>query len=131
MPAGATSGGRRGTMRATLCVVSPPSPGPAGARGVVRLLNTADGRVLCLAGEIDAALVESFLRQYGAEPAPVDGIDARSVTSLSAPARRLVLDHLDAAEQRGRQLTVRRSPGIADPSRLLSGRPVRRHDARP
>lgn len=77
-------------------------------RGVVRLLNTADGRVLCLAGEIDAPLVEAFLRQYGAEPAPVDGIDARSVTSLSAPARQLVRDHLDAAERRGRALTLRR-----------------------
>jgi anti-anti-sigma regulatory factor len=84
------------------------------ARGAVRLLNTADGRVLCLAGAVDATLVESFLRQYGAEPAPVDGIDARSVTVLSAAARQLVLDHLDAAERRGRRLTVRHPPGVVD-----------------
>ena len=76
-------------------------------RGVVRLLNTADGRVLCLAGAVDAALVESFLRQYGAEPARVECIDARSVTSLSPAAHQLVLDHLDAAERRGHELTVR------------------------
>lgn len=91
--------------RDTLCVSS---QGPARARGVVRLLNTTDGRVLCLAGAVDAALVESFVRQYGAEPASVDCVDARSVTSLSAAAHQLVLDHLEAAERRGRELTLRR-----------------------
>lgn len=77
---------------------------------MIRLLNTADGRVLCLAGAVDAALVESFVRRYGAEPAPVDGIDVRSVTSLSSAASQLVLDHVAAAERRGHGLTVRR-PG--------------------
>lgn len=81
------------------------------ARGAVRLLNTADGRVLCLAGAIDAGLVESFVGHYGAEPARIDVIDARSVTSLSAAARQLVLDHLDAAERRGQRVTLRRPAG--------------------
>jgi hypothetical protein len=81
-------------------------------RGIVRLLNTAGGRVLCLAGEVDAAAVDCFLRRYGREPAPVDGIDAGSVTALSAPALDLLLDHLDAAERSGRAVVVRRSSPV-------------------
>ncbi|HEX2073229.1 MAG TPA: hypothetical protein VHF92_05535 [Geodermatophilus sp.] len=95
-----------------------PSEGPAAARGVVRLLNTAGGRVLCLAGEVDAAAVDSFLRRYGREPAPVEAIDAGSVTSLSAPALELLLDHLDAAGRAGRPVVLRRSAPV---ERLLSG----------
>ncbi|WP_232797115.1 hypothetical protein [Blastococcus atacamensis] len=87
------------------------------SRGLVRLLNTAGGRVLCLAGNIDAAAVDSHLRRYGREPMPVEGIDAGSVTGLSAPALDLVLDHLDAAERAGRPIRVRRSPAV---ERLLT-----------
>jgi hypothetical protein len=75
----------------------------------VRLLNTAGGRVLCLAGEVDATSVEAFLRRYGREPMPVDGIDAGSVTRLSPPGLDLVLDHLAVAERAGRPVRVRRS----------------------
>ena len=89
-----------------------PSEGPAAARGVVRLLNTAGGRVLCLAGEVDAAAVASFLRRYGREPARVEGIDAGSVTALSEPALELLLDHLDAAALAGRAVTLRRSAPV-------------------
>ena len=86
-------------------------------RGVVRLLNTSGGRVLCLAGEVDGATVAAHLRRYGREPMPVDAIDAGSVTRLSAAARDLVLDHLDAAERAGRVVTVAglrpaRPPGV-------------------
>jgi uncharacterized protein DUF664 len=88
-------------------VISPPSDGPA-ARGIVRLLNTAGGRVLCLAGEVDRAAVESFLRRYGREPVQIDGIDAGSVTALSAPGLELVLDHLDAAGRAGRPVALHR-----------------------
>ncbi|WP_369138363.1 hypothetical protein [Modestobacter versicolor] len=91
----------------------------ADVRGVVRLFNTAGGRVLCLAGEVDGAAVDSFLQRYGREPARVEGIDTGSVTSMSAPALDLVLDHLDAAELAGRPVTVRRSPLV---ERLLAGR---------
>jgi hypothetical protein len=76
------------------------------ARGIVRLLNTAGGRVLCLAGEVDAAAVEDFLRRYGREPARIDCIDAGSVTALSASGRELVLAHLAVAELAGRQVAV-------------------------
>jgi hypothetical protein len=91
----------------------------------VRLLNTADGRVLCLAGEVDAPSVEGYLRRYGHEPMPVDGIDAGSVTRLSMPALDLVLDHLAAADRAGRTVRVRRSPTV---ERLLAAadpRPAR------
>jgi hypothetical protein len=79
----------------------------ARARGLIRLLNTAGGRMLCLAGAVDAAAVDDFVRRYGAEPMRVDGIDAASATSLSRPALDLVRDHLDAAERAGRPVAVR------------------------
>ena len=86
-------------------------------RGVVRLLNTAGGRALCLAGEVDATSVASFVRRYGREPMPVDLIDTGSVTGLSVPALDLLLDHLDAGERAGRRVRVRRSPEV---ERLLA-----------
>jgi hypothetical protein len=82
---------------------------------VVRLLNTAGGRVLCLAGAVDAAAVAAFLRRYGREPARIDGIDAGSVTWLSTPALELVLDHLDAAERAGRTVRLRPSAVVERP----------------
>ena len=82
------------------------------ADGVVRLLNTAGGPVLCLAGRVDAGTVEAHVRRYGREPMPVRAIDAGSVTALSPPALDLVLDHLDAAHRAGRVVRVRRSPSV-------------------
>jgi anti-anti-sigma regulatory factor len=101
----------------TGAVTSSPPDGPA-VRGIVRLLNTTGGRVLCLAGEVDGAAVDSFLQRYGREPARIDRIDAGSVTMLSAPALDLLVDHLDAAERAGRPVTVRPSPHV---ERLLAG----------
>jgi anti-anti-sigma regulatory factor len=72
--------------------------GPA-PRGIVRLLNTADGGVLCLAGTVDAAAVDSFVRRYGREPARIGRIDAASVTAMGASGVELLLDHLDAAQR--------------------------------
>jgi hypothetical protein len=102
--------------------MSSPVP-PAARRGVVRLLNTAGGRVLCLAGQVDAGTVEAHVRRYGREPMPVDAIDAGSVTGLSLPALDLVLDHLDAAERAGRAVRVRRSPAVEDLLRARCGPP--------
>jgi hypothetical protein len=84
-----------------------------GARGVVRLLNTAGGRVLCLAGDVDADVVGAFVRRYGREPVRIDGIDAESLISLSPPALELVLDHLDAADRAGRVVVVRPGSAVA------------------
>ena len=93
-------------------VVSPPADGPGSTRGVVRLLNTAGGRVLNLAGDVDAAAVDVFLGRYGHEPARIDGIEAGSVTVLSAPALELVVDHLQAARHAGRTVALRLSPDV-------------------
>lgn len=93
--------------------VTPPPAGRSGTRGVVRLLNTAGGGVLCLAGEVDRAAVDSFVRRYGREPARVAGIDAGSVTSLSAPALELLVGHLDAARLAGRPITFCHSAEVA------------------
>ena len=87
--------------------------------GIVRLLNTAGGRALCLAGAVDAAAVEAFLRRYGREPARVDVIDAGSVTALSAPGLELLLEHLETAERAGREVPLRRSAAV---DRELAGR---------
>lgn len=86
-------------------------PAPSG-RGVIRLLNTADGRLLVLAGNVDGPVVEDFLRRYGREPARIDGIDAGSVTDFSGPAFELLRDYLDAAERAGRPVRVHRSPQV-------------------
>jgi anti-anti-sigma regulatory factor len=91
---------------------------PVTRRGVVRLLNTTGGRLLCLAGAIDAAAVDSFWRRYGREPARIDRIDARSVTSLSESGRELLLDHVEAAELAGRPVELRPSPAV---TRVLTG----------
>ncbi|MCZ2814028.1 MULTISPECIES: hypothetical protein [unclassified Modestobacter] len=85
---------------------------PTGPRGLVRLLNTADGRALCLAGAVDADVVAAFQRRYGREPVRVDVIDAGSVTALSGAALELVRDHLDVAALGGRTVTLRRSPAF-------------------
>ncbi|WP_222195854.1 hypothetical protein [Modestobacter italicus] len=82
---------------------------PPGQRGLVRLLNTADGRALCLAGAVDAEAVLAFQRRYGREPVRVDVIDAGSVTALSGAALELVRDHLDVAALGGRDVALRRS----------------------
>jgi hypothetical protein len=87
-------------------------PERSAARGIVRLLNTAAGRVLCLAGDVDGVAVDSFVRRYGREPVQIDGIDAGSVTGLSAPALALLVDHLDAAERTGRPVVLSSSPPV-------------------
>jgi hypothetical protein len=97
-------------------VSAPSSPGPAGP-GIVRLLNTSAGRVLVLAGRVDGAVVDSFHRRYGREPARIDGIDARSVTSLSDAGLELVREHLDAARWSGRPVALRPTPEVG---RLLA-----------
>lgn len=90
------------------------APAPGTTRGVVRLLNTSGGRVLCLAGEVDAAAVDSFVRRYGPEPARVEVIDAGSVTALSGAALELLRDHLAVAELAGRQVSLRRSAVVPE-----------------
>jgi hypothetical protein len=92
-------------------VSAPPSPRPTG-RGIVRLLNTADGRMLVLAGAVDGSAVADFHRRYGLEPARIDGIDAGSVTAFSGPAFALLRDHLEAAGRAGRAVQVLRSPQV-------------------
>lgn len=100
--------------------MSPEAPdSPLDRRGVVRLLNTTGGRLLCLAGAVDAAAVDAFWRRYGREPARVDRIDARSVTALSEPGAQLLLDHVEAAELAGRPVELRPSPAV---TRVLTGR---------
>ena len=82
------------------------------ASGIVRLINTSGGGVLCLAGDVSAEVIADFHRRHGREPHVVDAIDAGSVTALSPDAVDLVLEHLDAASTRGREIRVRRSPVV-------------------
>ncbi len=96
----------------------PPDDPPA--RGAVRLLNTAGGRVLCLAGAVDDAAVDSFVRRYGREPARIDRIDAGSVTSLSPGAIALLHQHLESARWAARTVAVTAPPLV---ERLLAAAP--------
>ena len=98
----------------TGAVTTPPAP----VRGLVRLLNTADGRALCLAGAVDDGAVADFRQRYGREPARIEVLDAGSVTSVSGAALELVRDHLDAAALAGRSVRVRRSAAV---DRLFPG----------
>jgi anti-anti-sigma regulatory factor len=93
-------------------VTAPPPDSLGRAPGVVRLLNSAGGRVLCLAGAVDETVVAAFLRRYGREPATVDVIDARSVTFLSASGARLVHEHVTAARRSGRPVALHPSPAV-------------------
>jgi hypothetical protein len=90
------------------------APFPAATHGVIRLLNTSGGRVLCLAGAVDAAAVDAFVARYGREPARVETIDAGSVTALSGPALALLRDHLAAAELAGRPVALRPSAVVSE-----------------
>jgi anti-anti-sigma regulatory factor len=98
-------------------VSAPSSPGST-ACGIVRLLNTAGGRALVLAGRVDGPAVDSFHERYGREPARVDCIDAGSVTALSAAGMQLLRDHLDAARWSGRTVVLRPASAV---ERLLAG----------
>ncbi|WP_097183408.1 hypothetical protein [Blastococcus haudaquaticus] len=89
-----------------------PAAQRSAGRGIVRLLNTAGGRVLVLAGVVDVAAVDSFLQRYGREPVRIDGIDTGSAVFLSTPALELVEDHLDAARTAGRPLALHRAPQL-------------------
>jgi anti-anti-sigma regulatory factor len=84
----------------------------ADRRGVVRLLDTAGGRALVLAGEVDAGAVEAFRSRYGREPVRVDRVDAGSVTALSPSGRELLVDILQVAELAGRAVALRPSPVV-------------------
>jgi ABC-type transporter Mla MlaB component len=86
----------------------------------VRLLNTADGRVLCLAGEVDEGVVDAFLERYGREPARIDRIDGGSVTALSESGLALLREHRAAAQWAGRPVTVVCAPIV---ERLLADDP--------
>jgi ABC-type transporter Mla MlaB component len=86
---------------------------PSGPRGLVRLLNTSGGGVLCLAGEVDSAAVVDFVRRYGREPVRVAEIDAGSVTALSPSGLEILLDHLAVAERSGRPATLHCSAAVA------------------
>ena len=100
-----------------------PTDGLRAARGVVRLLNTSGGGVLCLAGAVDGAAVASFHRRYGREPARVAVIDARSVTSLSPPVVELLVEHLAAGYRAGRPVLLRRSAPVEQALAAAAPRP--------
>ncbi len=87
------------------------------SRGVVRLLNTSGGRVLCLAGAIDGRVVQDFHARYGREPARIDRIDAGSVTALSQSGLDLLREHLEVARRSGRSVGLSGAPLV---ERLLA-----------
>jgi len=54
--------------------------------GAVTLEREPDGLVLCLTGEVDAAVVDRFTADPGHQPVPVAAIDAGAVAFIGSPA---------------------------------------------
>ena len=59
--------------------------------GAVTLQGEADELVLCLTGEVDAAVVDHFTAAPAHQPVPVTAIDAGAVTSMSSAGVALTL----------------------------------------
>jgi anti-anti-sigma regulatory factor len=75
-------------------------------------------RTLCLAGEIDAAVVERFRIDQGPQAVDVEAIDAGAVTFISVAGVELMLQWAEHSAARGRPPVLRQSSAWVD--RLLA-----------
>ena len=67
------------------------STNPMRLSGAVTLEREPDGLVLCLTGEVDAAVVDRFTADPDHQPVPVAAIDAGAVTFISSAGVALML----------------------------------------
>jgi len=67
----------------------------------------AGRRVLCMRGDLDAAVMAQFGRLQGREPVVVDAIDAGAVTFLSSTALALMVRCVEASAASGRPAVLR------------------------
>ena len=82
--------------------------------GAVALQREADGLVLWLTGEVDAAVVARFTGNPDHEPVPVAAIDAGAVTFISSAGVALMLRWAQASSTGGRPVLLRRSARCVD-----------------
>ena len=91
-----------------------PASEPLHLPGAVALQREPDGLVLCLTGEVDAAVVGRFTADPDHQPAPVTAIDAGAVTFISSAGVALMLRWAQAASTDGRPVLLRRSARCVD-----------------
>ena len=88
-------------------------PTPERLPGSITLETDGDLLVLCFSGEIDSAVVEGF-RESRRRPAPIDAIEAGTVTFISSAGLALMLLWWEAARAAGRAPTLRRMSSSAE-----------------
>ncbi|SFU08023.1 anti-anti-sigma factor [Geodermatophilus amargosae] len=97
-------------------------PGPVGLTGSIAVIDDigsgTHGRVLCLSGEVDLAVVLAFERQHGAAPVPVD---AAAVTFIGSAGLVFLLRWVDAARAAGRPATLRSTSAPVDMVLRITG----------
>lgn len=81
--------------------------------GSISLPREPGGLVLCLAGEVDAAVVWDFETRHG-PPEPVDAIDAGAVMFICAHGVGLMADWARVSAAAGHRAVLRRSTPLID-----------------
>jgi anti-anti-sigma factor len=111
------------------------SPGPLGEKanmwphpdipvplpGSITIEDEGDHRVLCLRGELDAAVVVAFESAQRAEAVVVDAIDAGAVTFISSRGIAVMLLSVEASRAAGRVPVLRASSHQVDRLLRMSG----------
>lgn len=82
--------------------------------GLITLNQQGTDPVLCLAGEIDLMVVETFEAANGRIPTPVSYIDAGHVTFIGSAGVQLLLRWVRHSAQAGRPAVLRRSSPALD-----------------
>ena len=89
--------------------------------GLISIAQDGDQRVLCLSGEIDAAVVQAFDELNGAQPVAVDAIDAAAVSFMAAAGVGLMLRCRRESAAQGRPALLRQSAPPVDRVPQLTG----------
>ncbi len=75
--------------------------------GSITIEEGGGRRVLCLRGDLDAAVMARFSSLHGRDPLVVDEIDARAVTFISSTGLAVMLRCVEASAATGRQPVLR------------------------
>jgi anti-anti-sigma regulatory factor len=89
-------------------------------QGSISLPRESGGLVLCLAGEVDAAVVWEFEARHG-PPVPVAAIDAGAVTFICGHGVTLMVDWARTSAAAGHRAVLRRSARAVDRVLRLAG----------
>jgi anti-anti-sigma factor len=75
--------------------------------GSISVTRQGGRRILCLAGEIDAAVVARFEAEHGFQALDIDAVDAGAVTFIGAAGVELMLWWMQHSAAHGRQPVLR------------------------